>query len=77
MTCRNSNVIAYFKKEGEIASLVTGFILFVVSVSLTCSLIIYSSFTSITNDTVTVVVLLAIINIFVLAVMYLPKVGEC
>ena len=75
MTCRNSNVIAYFKKEGEIASLMIGFILFVVSV--TCSLIIYSSFSSITNDTMTVVGLLAIINIFVLAVMYLPKVSEC
>ena len=77
MTCCNSNIIPYFKKEGEMASLMIGLILFVVSLVVTCSLIIYSSPTTINKDIMTVVGLLAITNIFVLAVLYLPKVSEC
>ena len=80
MTCHNSNIIAYFRKEGELASLIIGFIFFVFSVYQTCIVIINGTSDTIAEtETVTkaIVSIIAIIVIFVLAVLYLPKVSEC
>ena len=80
MTLHNSNIIAYFRKEGELASLIIGFIFFVVSVYQTSFLIINGTSNTITkNETVTktIVSTIAVIVILVLAVSYLPKVSEC
>ena len=80
MTSCNSNIIAYFRKEGELASLIIGFIFFVFSVYQTCILIINGTSDTIAEtETVTkaIVSIIAIIVIFVLAVLYLPKVSEC
>ena len=72
MTCHNSKILTYFRKEEEIASLIMGFILFVLSLVSTSILLINSSSTI----TITVVVINVITVIFLLAVLYLPKVSE-
>ena len=71
MTFYNSNIIAFFRKEGEIASLIIGFITFVISLVITCSLTINSPSNSMDKDkssTMIIVGIAAIIVIFVLAV---------
>ena len=79
MTFQNSNIITYFRKEGEIASLIMGFISFVVSLVVTCNFIINGSTIIAKDETITKrsVSIISIIVIFVLAVFYLPKVSEC
>ena len=79
MTFCNSKIIAYFRKEGEIASLIIGFVSFVVSLLMTWKFIFYSPAIVVKDMTTTmaIVVIIAIIVIFVLAVLYLPKVSEC
>ena len=79
MTTCNSKVIAYFRKEGELASLIMGFISFVVSLVMTWKFILYrpAIMAKDMTTTMTIVVIIAIIVIFVLAVLYLPKVSEC
>ena len=79
MTTCNSKVIAYFRKEGELASLIIGFISFVVSLVMTWKFILYRPAIMAKDMTTTmaIVVIIAIVVIFVLAVLYLPKVSEC
>ena len=80
MTFRNSKIIAYFRKEGELASLIIGFIFFFFSLYETSILVVNGNSNTISkNETVTKtsVSIIAIIVIFVLAVLYLPKVSEC
>ena len=79
MTFQNSKIITYFRKEGEIASLIMGFISFVASLVVTCNFMINSSTTTVKDETITkkIVSIIAIIVIFVLAVFYLPKVSKC
>ena len=79
MTFCNSKVIAYFRKEGELASLIMGFISFVVSLVMTWKFILYrpAIMAKDMTTTMTIVVIIAIVVIFVLAVLYLPKVSEC
>ena len=72
MTCHNSKILAYFRKEGEIASLIMGFILFIISLVSTYILIVNSSSTT----TITILVVNIIVVIFLLVVLYLPKVSE-
>ena len=74
MTFQNSNIIAYFRKEREIASVIMGFIFFVASLFITCFFVINSS--TITDRDAAIIVIIAVIVIFVLAVLYFPKVSK-
>ena len=79
MTFCNSKIIAFFRKEGEIASLIMGFVSFLISLVMTWKFIFYSP-AIIAKDmttTMAIVIIIAIVIIFVLAVLYLPKVSEC